>query len=186
MIKSLKSGFKYAKSFFVTPKNKNQNVWTSGMLVFHDGEKLCLDYSFIIIGNIPEHYFSYYVNFNNWAVVDGKLFYVGKYQEQPVEVHPENVYLYIKVGSTPLNKDDILNNPKYWQYYVSHPDDKIFNMIKYKFKYRIPKIIDLSFRFPYKNNKTVKTRSMNHPMFKCIRYFGDDRVIFSDIYHKNL
>lgn len=180
----LKSGFKYTKSFFSNPEKKDKNIWTSGMLLFHDGERLRIDYSFIIVGNIPKHYLSYYVNFNNWSIICKKLYYIGG--EEAVKVYPENVYLYLKTGIIPFSKKEIFKNPTHWNNFVSNPDDKIFNMVKNQLSYKKPKIIDLSYEFPYKKKIHNKLREMNHPMFNRIRYCGDDRIIFSQLCYLSL
>ncbi len=184
MIKTIKSSFKYAKSFIVSPKNIDKTIWSSVLLIFHDGEKLCIDYAFIVIGNIPKHYLSYYINFNNWSVINDKLYYTGR--KTPIEVYPENIYLYVKISNNSLDKNIILNNPDRWENFVSTSNDKLFNIIKPEFKRKKIKMIDLSYKFPYKSKILNTSRSINHPMFNRVQYCEDDRVIFSELYYRSL
>ena len=203
--------YNYAKSWIGSGNGSETNrkcVWTSGMLFFEHNKRVYLDKAVILIGDIPPHFYNYFLNFSNWEIFEKSS--VEDYQNQrknrkefyymidgdKVRVDPDKVYLHLK--HTWANIDvDFYSNPSYWNFFVSHPNDKIFKHVADQIKDRV-KVVDCSsssfssslnssFNKGYfSGSKKYTIKALQNPMFLKSHYYGSgndvmDQALFTGL-----
>ena len=152
--------------------------WTSCLLLFYDRKKLVLDSGFVILGDLPPHFFSYYCNFSNFIVRDNTLYYLYK-DGITKKIDPSKVHLHIKKGETIFDID--LKNCNYWNLFFSSPTNKIYKSISSSLTLEKIRLIDV--RGKYKIKKAEKISKIEHPLFERKQIYGEkmEQGIFSKI-----
>lgn len=148
-----------------------------------------LDQAYILIGNIPNNYHSYFVNFSNWENFGDNLIYknpiynpkTNQYAHN-IEINPHEIYMHIKFGDISCKKEYLFENPNYYEYFFSNPKSKLYKLIKHQLnnikiydftkeygktdkhalKQRSEKVTDPRF---YKYKHQIYGKDMEHVMF---------------------
>lgn len=188
--------YNYAKSLIGvnTSYNERKSVWTSAMLFFEHERKIYLDKAILITGEGSPQYYSYFINFSNWEIItnsrgEKKFYYLlNEDNEKKIRIDPEKVYLHIKHSWANIELD-FNSNPSYWNFFVSHPNDKIFKHVADQLKDKI-RVIDIS-TIVYKGNvanytKRFGIKSLENPLFQKSHYYGSgndvmDQVLFTGL-----
>jgi hypothetical protein len=207
-----KSVGKYMWSLFYsddhnTIKTKNINddncdlkprlSWTSYILFFVSpyGD-IILDQAYIFIGNVPNYYVGYYINFINWIKINNRTVYTReipipknnnkKHVDNYIEIDPDDIHLHIRVGNTPFDKEYFIDNPTYYLHFFSKPSH-LYKSIKNQLTPDKIKIIDISEDFGPIDDKTIRERaeSIDDPRFKNYKHqiYGSDmsNIMFTGI-----
>lgn len=168
----------------------NKLSWSSFLVLYkHPKLGLLVDKAYIFLGDIPEHFHSYFINFINWGITSDKdatdhnvLLYNN------TEIDPMNVHLHIHVGDSPYDTEHFLAHPTYYRHYFSDPKNKIYKAISGSFKAsrvfvcntgdypplsnkslheRAEKFIDPRF---FNFRRQVYGKNMDHVMFTGLNY----------------
>ena len=156
----LKSTYKLSKKYLSTSTTEIKLSWLSVLvLVRLPGKNLVLEQAYIFVGNIPEHYYAYYLNL------------------------PINSSIHIHVGDTNFDLKYFLENPLYYRHYVSNPRNKIWKIISHQLSVEKVKIINLIEKYgPFsKICISERTKKILHPLFTRFEIYGRnmDHVMLS-------
>lgn len=199
--KAAKYTYKAAKYYVVSPDNSNNSnnieglSWSSYMILFKNPKGgLVLDKAYIFLGDIPEHFHAYYINFMNWSVSEDKLIYTGqiydkikKKMETMVEIDSLQVHLHIHVGDTPFETNYFTDNPTYFLHYFSNSDNKIYAAIKDQLTPSKVEILNFTDSCSMRSILTLRERAERvcDPRFFDYKHqiYGDnlDHVMFTGI-----
>lgn len=173
------SALKYAKSYLIKPTE--YPTWISFMLFFKSNDKLVLDKAYIFLGKVPFNYYTHFINFSNWNIIDNQLYYIND-EDKKYNVNPENVYLYYRIGSSNYKKDDIINNKLYWYNWVSSPSNNLYRKLIKDINPDDIILIDLNDK-RFRQNIIKSVKNVKSPIFKSIRYYGSklDQGCFSNL-----
>jgi len=161
--------FKYVKNWVYEEEKVGYN-WIGGLIFFIDDGKMVLDRGFIITGDIDEY--SFYANFRNFTLINNDLHYL--YPDSIKKI--TKVYFHLKVGNSPYPIS--LNNPTYWNYFFSSPNNKIYNSLTLDEK-KI-KIINNSENFE-KKCKIKSIMDIHCPLFDKRQTYNSTCVLFSEV-----
>lgn len=153
---------KYVKRWLVGGDKYDplENLWTSILIFYKHNDELILDKSILLIGNLPNHYFSHYINFSGWYIINKKLWKVDILDEDK-NIDPDTIQVYIKIGKDPVNINYIKVNPSSDEWYNETLKDHIIN----------PTVIDLSYLYPYKGKLNCTYKDIDSPLFRMIKYY---------------
>jgi len=99
--------------------------WSSYLILYKKAKGgLILYRGYVFLGDIPDFYHAYYINFINWSIQNGELFYQGE------KIEPENVHIHYHTGDTIFDANFFIENPDYYNHYFSSPSNKIYLSIK--------------------------------------------------------
>ncbi len=146
----LKSTYKFSKSYLSTT-TETKLSWLSVLVLSKlPGKNSVLEQAYIFIGNIPEHYYAYYLNLS------------------------VNSYLHMHVGDTAFDLNYFLDNPLYYCHYVSNPRNKIWKLISPTLSVDKVKIINLIEKYgPFsKLSPTERAKKIFHPLFSRFEIYG--------------
>lgn len=190
---------KINKTIMLNKKENNLLSWQSYILLFKNPRgKLIIDKIYIFIGNVPNNYYSYYINFTNWTINENinenknienensenksKLYvYNNK------NINPDDIHLHIKIGNTKFDKDYFIKNPDFYLHFFPSSKGKIYKRIKSQITKDKIKIIDLTEKFGFFNKTSPKkiAKNLQNPLFKKYKHqiYGKNlnHVIFSGL-----
>ena len=154
----LKSTYKLGKSLIVT-ENAMKLSWLSVLILYKDQKKgFILHKACIFIGNIPEHYYAYFLDF------------------------PSNseIYLHIHIGDTIFDVNYFTDNPLYYRHYVSNLRNKIWKLVNNSLENKV-RIINLTESFGPLSKISDRIKKIIHPRFSNKQIYGTnmDHVLFS-------
>lgn len=166
----------YLKSFWNTePKLYH---WISVLILFNQDNKITLDKGYVFLGNMPIHSIGNYINFTNFNIIDGALYYMHN-NGTTKSVDPTKVYLHFKFGSTPFQFSS--ENKDYWNLFFSSLDNKIYNSIVSDLTSKRIRMMKLKDGISHK--KSLSPANVSHPLFSSKQVYGlqMDQVILSGI-----
>jgi len=175
------SWYDYAKSFLY--EEKNENIWTSILILFVDEGKVKLDEGFILNDVFSSNYYSFFCNFKNFTVINNELYY--KYSDCIKKIDPKKVYLHIYIGKS---KNSLSTNKiDSWNLYFSSLNNKLYKEIKEELT--LEKINIIKRRINEKDKigkiekkiKTPKITEIENPLFLEKQNYNENSVFFSNI-----
>jgi len=200
--KAAKSTSNYIKSYIVDTDTteKPKISWMSMMIIFKNPKGgLVLDKAYIFIGDIPEHFHAYYINFMNWSVIGDSLIYNGEIYDKVkkvmttmIEIDPLKVHLHCRVGDTIFDPDYFTENPSYYFHYFSNPKNKIYTAIHQQLTQDKVEVFDFTQTCPPLSKMSVQDRAARiyDPRFFTFHHqiYGKrmDHVMFSGLMHDML
>jgi len=152
----LKSTTKYLKSY-VSMDNGNENLvlsWSSYLILYKNPKGgLILYKAYIFLGDIPNYYHAYYINFINWSFQNNQLSYMG------LKIDPNNVHIHYHPGDTIYETNFFTENPSYYNHYFSSPSNKIYLSIKDQLVSEKVSVFDFTDACPMLSKISIKERT---------------------------
>lgn len=161
----LKSSYKFGKSLITSTETEMKLSWLSVLVLYKDPKNGFILYkAYIFIGNIPDHYYGYFLDFPS------------NYTPCP------EIYLHIHIGDTIFDINYFTDNPAYYRHYVSNPRNKIWKIVNDNLDNKV-KIINYSDKDPlFKIPISDRAKKIIHPRFNNKQVYGTnmDHVLFSN------
>ena len=162
---------KYVKSFVY--ENVPVYNWMSVLLCFVDDDKVVMDRGLIIIGDVPADYYSHYLHYKNFTIVNGELHYM--YPDRIKKINPEKVYLHIRVGSSPSPVQ--VSHLHHWHLYTTSPNNRFFKSIDFN----VERVKVFNEGIKADGFRGVKISDVRNPLFYGRNTYNENCVMFSGI-----
>ena len=172
------SWYNYAKSFWNTTEVSQTYRWVSVLILFNDGNKIVLDKGYVFLGDIPLNHICNYINFTNFNLIGGHIFYMSK-NGTTKYIDPNKIHLHFKFGQSPFSWSE--DNRAHWNLFFSSIDSKIYKSIESDLDKEHITMIKLTESVSSK--KRLTPSNLTHPLFSSKQIYGItmDQVILSGV-----